>query len=456
MPSSHLKIREILFTRPHLIHQTYLSSILSGLNERIGLSEGSVIEAFKESHPVQAAGTMEAEVEVPNSIAIVQVHGTLVHRGGWLEGCGIRSYEAIRDDIEEALKNPNVSAILLDIDSGGGECAGLFDFTDWLKQAGQKKPIYSFAHDFAFSAAYAIASCGKKFFVAQAGEVGSIGVVAVHYDVSGANQKAGVVVTPIYRGAKKVDYSSHAPLGDGARADMQYSIDATYDRFVKLVSENRGVAEDAVRATEAGCFIATDAISNGLADKVASFDMVVSEIFADISAEQESGHSALSNATAKPEGNNMFKLLGKKKAETKPAEDEEDKNKPAPAEGEAGEGDEDPQGQVEQEPEAEGEGDEEQPNPDDEEGTPEEKAQAEGYQAALEVVQLAALSGKSINGALKMLEKGMTTDEARAHLLKQGRTPTASDVKGQNKGNSADGVSRMSQKMNAKMSKKGN
>jgi len=73
--------------------------------------------------------------------------------------------------LEMARDDSAVDALLLDIDSPGGESSGVFD-----------KPVWAVANDMAFSAAYALASAADKLFVSRTGGVGSIGVIAMHVD----------------------------------------------------------------------------------------------------------------------------------------------------------------------------------------------------------------------------------------------------------------------------------
>lgn len=462
MPSlNYYKIQERLFTRPHLIHPAYLSSILGGLGGRLGIELDVV-------NPVQFASVahsdeIEMDVSVPGSIALIQVHGALVQRGGWMEGCGIRSYDAIREDLEEALANVNVSAILLDIDSGGGECAGLFDLCDWIMAQGEKKPIYAFAHDYAFSAAYAIACTARKLYVAQTGEVGSVGVVCAHVDQSGANSKAGIVITPIYAGDKKVDGWSHAPLSDSAKADYQHSIDATYQKFVSLVAKGRGISEQSVRDTEAGCFIPSDAMRLGLVDAVSSFDGVIEEIFAEIgSANKGSGPSAQKNAANHGKEKVMpMKLFGLgKRAENSPADTEEDDVEAVDAE--STEDDDENCAEPEkpldedQEDKTDSDGSEEEDEEEPEEGDVIAEARQAGYAEALAVVEITALAGHSVKSAVKLLQKGATAETARSHFLTLQKTSAKTDVLGQHQGQSGDGADRMAGLMRKTLGKKGN
>ena len=95
--------------------------------------------------------------------------------------------------------------MLLDVDSPGGEVGGLFDLADEVFSVREKKPCYAIANDEAFSAAYALASSAHRLFVTSTGGVGSVGVIAIHMDQSGWDEKVGRKYTAVFAGARKND-----------------------------------------------------------------------------------------------------------------------------------------------------------------------------------------------------------------------------------------------------------
>lgn len=205
-----------------------------------------------------------------NLDAIVSIHGPLVNRPTAFDDlCGITSYQRIRSEIEAALDDPAIDRIVLDIDSPGGEVAGVSDLATFIREARAQKPIIAIVNESAFSAAYWIASQATRIVAPELGAVGSIGVILRHVEFSGANAKAGIGVTYITAGKRKADANPDEPLSDSARSDLQAMVDAVYDVFVRDVAAGRGISEDAVHATEAGVFMAADALRLGLIDRVA-------------------------------------------------------------------------------------------------------------------------------------------------------------------------------------------
>ena len=202
-------------------------------------------------------------------IAVIPVHGALSKRAGFFDAFfGLTSYEVLEETLERALHDPDISGILLDIDSPGGEVSGLFDLADFIYASREIKPIWACANDDAYSAAYAIASSAEKIFVTRTGGVGSIGVIATHIDQSSFDEKLGVKYTTIFAGDRKNDFTPHAELTNEASKLLQKEVDRLYGLFTSLVSRNRGLSDAQVRNTEAGLFFGENALSAGLADQI--------------------------------------------------------------------------------------------------------------------------------------------------------------------------------------------
>ncbi|CAI8819075.1 S49 family peptidase [Methylococcus capsulatus] len=269
-PLIHLASR--LYGTPLLIARPKLEVILAVLGSRIGLPEAATA--------VPAPMSRTAAPALPG-IAVIPIHGTLVRRTLELEAhSGLTSYAEIGARLDAALRDPEVSGILLDLDSPGGESGGVFELAAKIRAGTSHKPIWAHANDTAFSAAYAIAAGASRVTLAQTGGAGSIGVIALHVDQSVKDAREGLTYSALYAGHHKNDLNPHAPLSPQAAAALQAEVDRLYGIFVAQVAGFRGLPETAVRATEAGLFFGEDAVSAGLADGVLGFDAVLNK-FAD-------------------------------------------------------------------------------------------------------------------------------------------------------------------------------
>ena len=248
---------------PLVIGQAKLEAILAVIGPRIGIEAPAPAV-------MNGDGRRRGEnLVTPEGIAVIPVFGTLVKRAGAIDAAsGLTSYGHLEDRIMDAATDPAVRAVLLDIDSPGGEAAGVFDLSDLVYEARSLKPVWAVADEEAFSGAYAIASAAERLIVPRTGGLGSIGVVAVHVDRSARDAMEGFRTTTVYAGAAKNEFNPHETLKDGARRTLQAEVDRVYALFVDTVARNRGLTADAVRATEARLFFGEDAVRAGLADEV--------------------------------------------------------------------------------------------------------------------------------------------------------------------------------------------
>ena len=265
----HLAAR--LFGVPLAIHRPKLDVILSVLGARVGLADLAA--------PVGYTPAARAPGPPSGKVAVIPIHGTLVRRTSGIEAeSGLASYTGIAAQLDAALASPEIAAILLDIDSPGGESGGVFDLADRIRAASEVKPVWAVANDMAFSAAYALASAATRVFVARTGGVGSIGVIAMHVDQSVKDAHDGVRYTAVFAGERKNDLNPHEPISNEAHAVLRAEVDRIYDLFVETVARHRGLDADAVRATEAGLFFGPDAVATGLADAVGSLDDALTQL----------------------------------------------------------------------------------------------------------------------------------------------------------------------------------
>jgi signal peptide peptidase SppA len=201
---------------------------------------------------------------------------------------GLTSYGEIAAMLDAALIDPQVSGILLDIDSPGGEASGSFELARRVREVAAQKPVWAVANDAAYSAAYAIAASAQRLFVTETGGVGSIGVIALHVDQSVKDAKDGYHYTAITAGTHKNDYSPHQPLSDAAKTELQGEVDRLYAIFTDHVAAMRDLELGAVRATEAGLFFGSNAVAQGLADGVQTLDVTLSQFHQFLNARNHS------------------------------------------------------------------------------------------------------------------------------------------------------------------------
>ena len=277
----HLASR--LYGTPLLLARAKLDVILSVLGERVNWPESDLAAPLVPKRPT---------IDAPAGIAIISVVGSLVRRTVGLDpASGFTSYAEIAGMVDAALADSSVEGIVLDIDSPGGEAGGVFELGERIRAADAIKPVWSVSADSAFSAAYAIGCSASRLMVSRTGGVGSIGVIAMHVDQTARDAQQGYRYTPITAGDHKNDFSPHEKLGPEAHARLQAEVDRLYAMFVDHVVAMRKLDADAVRATEAGIYFGTDAVTAGLADGVGSLDVVLTEFSSFLVARRARGHT---------------------------------------------------------------------------------------------------------------------------------------------------------------------
>jgi capsid assembly protease len=279
MKPDYPHLAQRLFNVPLAITPDKLELVMCALADRFGLArllraDGDLILLdgdYDAGEPAQ-----ERPYEVFEGVALIPVQGTLVAKLGTLRPySGMTGYDGIRANLVMALNDDAVRAIVLDIDSPGGEVAGCFDLVDEIHAARGIKPIQAILTESAYSAAYALASACDSITVPRTGGTGSIGVIVAHVDFSKALTTAGITVTLITYGEHKADANDVEPLSSDARARLQADVDAVGELFVETVARNRNLTPAKVRATQASTYLGEAGVEAGLADAVMSPQMAL-------------------------------------------------------------------------------------------------------------------------------------------------------------------------------------
>jgi len=220
--------------------------------------------------------------EILDGVAVLPIEGVLAKRANlFMQISGGCSMQMAERDLRDALADPHVHSIILSIDSPGGTVDGTQTLANAVRAGQAIKPIVTLASGTMASAAYWIGSAAQAAYISDATtNVGSIGVVAKHVDVSRAEEQSGVKTTEIYAGKFKRIASQHAPLTEEGRQSIQDAVDYTYSLFVQAVAEQRGVTTEKVLndMADGRVFIGQQAIDAGLVDGVSTLDALVAQL----------------------------------------------------------------------------------------------------------------------------------------------------------------------------------
>jgi signal peptide peptidase SppA len=267
-----LSLLSHLVGRPWAIHGEIAGHVqalvakegIAGLRHLAEIKGG--IHAFDEDRRT-SRGKAEGR---PPGIAVIPIFGTLTHHGEIVGSAETRSLAAIAGEAEMAAADPGVGSLLLNLDSPGGHVHGTPEAFAAVRAAAAKKPVVAAVNAVAASAAYYIASAASEIWITPSGTVGSIGVYALHVDVSKALEDMGEKWTFVSAGKYKVEGNPAEPLSKDARAEMQRDVDEYYSMFVRDVARGRGVPVSTVLGDfgQGRMLMARAAVTAGMADQI--------------------------------------------------------------------------------------------------------------------------------------------------------------------------------------------
>lgn len=289
---AHISSR--LFNAPLMLRPEKAEMLCAALVDRLGIAkldrlDGTSLGAAQLRQ--QASDWFEEKPKTPRDmyeirrrVATIEISGTLVHKLSGVEPySGMRGYNQIESIIADAQGNEDVGALLLDIDSPGGEVAGCFAFARKLATMGRRaggKPIIAFANEMACSAAYAIASSCDAVMTTDTGMVGSIGVYTMLVDMTKGLDKNGLKVTMVRAGERKARGGPYEAADKQTMDKLMAWVDDTWTIFADHVAKYRPISAEAVKAMQGDWFTGTDAFNIGLVDAVDSPEAIFEAVAA--------------------------------------------------------------------------------------------------------------------------------------------------------------------------------
>ncbi len=258
---------DLIAAQPWAITHEALATISA-----IARRENESVEAVEArlGRPLQNARA----VTLRGSVAVVPVTGPVFRYANLMtEISGATSLEVLARDFNAALEDPAVSAIVLNIDSPGGQATGIAEFAHMVRAGAARKEVVAYVDGTAASAAYWIASAASRVVMSKTAMVGSIGAV-VAIDTNRA--RAGVVeIVSAQSPKKRADVST-----DEGRAQIQTLINAMAQVFIDDVAANRGVNVEKVLADfgQGDMRLGADAVRLGMADKISTLEQVLADL----------------------------------------------------------------------------------------------------------------------------------------------------------------------------------
>ena len=218
--------------------------------------------------------------EYPTGVVSIIPYKDVIIKEG--DGCGNLGTENFARLIREAAADPNVAAIILDIDSPGGSANATENPTAAINQARESKPVLLYAgNGMVASAAYWIGSAADEIYASfPSDQIGSIGTYITLADFSERYKAMGIKVESIYASKSTAKNGGYRRWKEDGKSDVliKNDLDPFNDVFIQAVKNARGekINEDVF---DGRLLMANDALSFGLIDGIQSFDATIERAF---------------------------------------------------------------------------------------------------------------------------------------------------------------------------------
>lgn len=217
----------------------------------------------------------------PDKIAVVYAEGTIMsdaNNEGYLETL---VSEDIISDLRNLMKKDEVKAVVLRINSPGGDAYLAEQIWKAVADLKAVKPVVVSMGDYAASGGYYIACAANKIVAEPTTLTGSIGVFGMMPNLAGTFQKIGIT-------SDMVKTNAFADLGDLSRPMLpderlliQRSVERTYDLFLSRCAEGRGKSKADIDAVAQGrVWTGSQALEVGLVDRLGSMQTAIDEAMA--------------------------------------------------------------------------------------------------------------------------------------------------------------------------------
>lgn len=225
-----MKFYDFLRSDIYALHDSFMHVIESFVNSEIEASE------------ISASNIWRGVSVVGKSIAVLKIRGAIIKSDFYSDAWGIAGTDAITSALDVFTADKSIETIVLDIDSPGGSVYGVQELADKIFETRQKKKVIAIANPLAASAAYWLGTAASEFYATPSGEVGSVGVIMVHFDESKNFENEGIKVTVLQAGEYKGEGNPFQPLSQSAIDFNQQRLNEYYAAFVNSVARYRGVS----------------------------------------------------------------------------------------------------------------------------------------------------------------------------------------------------------------------
>lgn len=266
--TKYLNVLAAFYGSRWAIVESWHSNLEAILRER---ASGVELSAEEIQTRIDARDYRTSEPAEPqNATAVIRLYGPIVPRANLMtEYSGGATHSGFARSVREAADDDSVSEIVLDISSPGGTVEGIDVSAESVRYAADKKPVTAVTEGMMCSAAYWIASQADKIVASPTAQIGSIGVLAGHTDMTKLEENLGLKTTIFRSGPKKALGHPSETLSDTAQKEIQREVDELYDVFLRDVAAGRGRTKKQVKDEwgDGAVYATARALELGLVDE---------------------------------------------------------------------------------------------------------------------------------------------------------------------------------------------
>lgn len=251
----------------------YEDQFQNGIKTALGLKMNEDYNTIDVSKYAANVGISLKNKKSKDKIAVIYAQGQILDGEGTPQTIG-EGY--VKKSLQEAVKDENVKAIVLRIDSPGGSALASDIIWREIELTKKHKPVVVSMGNLAASGGYYIACNADKIFAEPTTITGSIGVFGAIPNFRGLTNNMGIYSDIVSTHENSAEYSIFQPMSESFKEVVTESIETIYDTFLQRVAEGRGMTKEQVNEVAQGrVWTGTDAKRLGLVDEIGGLEEAI-------------------------------------------------------------------------------------------------------------------------------------------------------------------------------------
>lgn len=248
----------------------YEDQFQNGIKKALGLKMDEDYNTIDISKYAVNVGVSLKYKKAKDKIAVIYAQGQILDGEGNPQTIG-EGY--VKKSLQDAVKDDNVKAIVLRVDSPGGSALASDIIWREIEITKKHKPVVVSMGNLAASGGYYISCNADKIFAEPTTITGSIGVFGALPNFRGLTNNMGIYSDIVSTHENSAEYSIFQPMSESFKGVITESIENIYDIFLERVAEGRGMTKEQVNEVAQGrVWTGTDAKRLGLIDEIGGLE----------------------------------------------------------------------------------------------------------------------------------------------------------------------------------------